>query len=164
MIRPLEERDVDAFIALRRRALEQAPLVFAASPEDDFVSSPQAVRDGIARAPDWIIFGAFDPELSGTVGVMRDRHRKMLHKVHIWGMYVLPEKRRRGIASALLAAAIAHARSLSGISAIHLGVTSAGDDARRLYERAGFQVWGTQPDALRAGDRSVSEYHMVLIP
>ena len=163
MIRPLEERDADAFIALRRRALADSPLVFAASPDDDFVSSPQAVRDGIARAPDWIIFGAFDPELAGTVGVMRDRHRKMSHKVHVWGMYVLPEKRRRGIASSLLTAAISHARSLDGISAIHLGVTSAGDDARRLYERAGFKVWGTQPDALRDGGQSVSEYHMVLI-
>ena len=163
MIRPLEERDAEVFVALRRRALTDSPLVFAASLEDDFVASPQAVRDGIARAPDWIIFGAFDTGLAGAVGVMRDRHRKMSHKVHVWGMYVVPEKRRRGIASALLAAALDHARALPGISAIHLGVTSAGDDARRLYERAGFRIWGTQPDALRAGDESVSEYHMVLI-
>ena len=97
---------------------------------------------------------------------MRSRHTTPAHCSHLRhkGMYVLPEKRRRGIASALLTAAISHARALPSVSAIHLGVTSAGEDARRLYERAGFKVWGTQPDALRAGGESVSEYHMVLIP
>ena len=34
--------------------------------------------------------------------------------------------------------------------------------ARRLYERAGFEIWGTEPEALRHDGQSVAEHHMAL--
>ena len=162
MIRLLQADDVEAFIALRKRALIEEPLAFAASPEDDFAASADALRDSMRRAPDWVLFGAFDPGLVGTVGLLRARHVKASHKVHIWGMYVAPPHRGRGIGAELLRAAIDHARSIEDVDALHLGVSSAADAARRLYERAGFRVWGVEEDALRAGGQSVREYHMVL--
>ena len=39
-------------------------------------------------------------------------------------------------------------------------MTSDAPEARRLYERAGFVSWGTEPDALRHEGRSVSETNM----
>jgi RimJ/RimL family protein N-acetyltransferase len=77
-------------------------------------------------------------------------------------MYVVSGRRRQGIASDLLAAAIRHARSLPGISWIHLTVSSAAPAAQRLYERAGFHVWGTEIDAMRYAGQSVVDYHMAL--
>ena len=59
-------------------------------------------------------------------------------------------------------ATVDHARMLPGVSWLHLSVSSAADEARRLYERVGFRVWGTEPDALRDGGRSVVEHHMAL--
>jgi hypothetical protein len=35
-------------------------------------------------------------------------------------------------------------------------------EAQRLYERAGFQVWGTEPDALRHDGQAVVAHHMAL--
>lgn len=163
MIRPLGEPDLDAYIALRREALFDLPLAFAASPEDDFASDREALRASLGRAPDWILFGAFDGDnLVGIAGMIRDRHVKAAHKMHLWGMYVTPLHRRRGLAAALLAAAIEHARNVDGIAALHLGVTTAAADAHRVYERAGFVTWGTEPDALRADGRAVGEVRMVL--
>ena len=101
LIRPLEERDLGAYAGLRRRALSEEPLAFAASPESDVVVQ-------IGKAPDWMLFGAFDGELVGSVGMIRSRHPKAAHKLHLWGMYVLPTHRRQGIAARLLGAAIAH--------------------------------------------------------
>ena len=43
-----------------------------------------------------------------------------------------------------------------------LSVSSAAPEAKRLYERTGFQVWGTQPEALRHDGRSVVEHYMAL--
>ena len=161
-IRTLCADDADAYAALRRRALLDAPLAFGASPSDDLAASSDAVREQLRHGPESVILGAFRDQLVGAVGVLRDRHLKAAHKVRVWGMYVVPQHRRRGIAAELLAAAIAHARSLPGVESVHLIVSSAAPGARRLYERAGFQVWGTEPDALRHEGQSVVEHHMVL--
>jgi RimJ/RimL family protein N-acetyltransferase len=162
MIRELRGDDVEAYAALRREALLDSPLAFGASPNDDFASSPQAIRDQLRRAPEWVILGAFQNDLIGAVGVMRDRHAKASHKVHLWGMYVAPSHRRRGIGADLVRAALQHARTLPGVSWVHLAVTSAAPGALRLYERAGFEIWGTEPDALRHDGETVVEHHMAL--
>ena len=96
------------------------------------------------------------------VGLHRDHHHKAAHKVHLWGMYVAPEQRRQGVAAALLAAAIAHARTLPGVAWAHLSVSDTAPAARRLYDRAGFHCWGSEPDALRHDGRSGVEHHLAL--
>jgi ribosomal protein S18 acetylase RimI-like enzyme len=161
-IRRLAEADADAYADLRREALRDAPLGFAASPSDDVASSAEAVREQLRHAPGGIILGAFQPELVGAVGIFRDRHVKASHKMHLWGLYVVPGRRRQGVASALLQAALAHARTLPGVDWVHLCVTSAVPGAIRLYERAGFQTWGIEPEALRHEGQSVVDHHMAL--
>jgi RimJ/RimL family protein N-acetyltransferase len=173
MIRALHETDLEAYIALRQEALRDTPLAFAASPDDDFASNVEGMRESLRKAPDWMLFGAFDedrvigntfdgPRLAGAVGLFRDRHLKAAHKMHLWGMYVTPSARGRGAGAELMDAAIAHARNTPGIDWIFLGVSSAAPAARRLYERKGFQLWGTEPDALRENGRSVDEYRLAL--
>lgn len=162
-IRLLQPEDAEAYAAIRHRALLEAPLAFASSPQDDSACSPDTVRQRLAHgAPDSVIVGAFDPELIGTLGLYRDNHLKAAHKVHLWGMYVAPSHRRRGIGAQLLDAAIQYARSLPRVSIVRLSVSSAMPGAQRLYERAGFCIWGAEPDALRHKDESVTEHHMLL--
>jgi RimJ/RimL family protein N-acetyltransferase len=161
-IRLLREHDAEAYTEFRRQGLLELPLAFGASPTDDFAASPAAVREQLRRAPEWVILGAFLDGLVGAVGLFRDRHLKSSHKVHIWGMYVAPSYRRQGVAAELLQAAIRHARTLPGVAWVHLTVTSAAPGARRLYERAGFELWGTEPDALRHDGQTVADHHMAL--
>lgn len=161
-IRELREQDAESYAVLRREALLAAPLAFAASPADDVAASVEAIRETIRRAPEAVILGAFRDGLVGALGVARDRHHKASHKVHVWGTYVAPRHRRQGLASALLEAALRHARALPGIAWVHLSVSSAAPEARRLYERAGFRIWGTEPDALRHEGRILDEHHMAL--
>ena len=162
IVRILTVEDAEAYVELRRASLIAAPLAFAASLEDDVASSAEAVRQQIARGPDYATFGAFDDQLIGALGIGRDRHIKAAHKVFVWGMYVAPSHRRRGVAAALLDAVITHARTLENVTWLHLSVSSAAPEAQRLYERAGFERWGSEPDALRYGGESVVEHHMVL--
>ena len=128
-------------------------------PDDDRSSSPEAVVETL-RDPESAIFGAFDRALVGSIGVYREPHLKAAHKAHVWGMYVAPAHRGRGVGAALLQAALDHARSLPGVSWVHLGVSSAAPAARHVYEAAGFEVWGAEPEALRHGGESIVEYHM----
>ena len=162
-IRILAADDFDDYVALRRASLIEAPLALTASPEDDHhAGSVKRLREQLKLAPDWAIFGAYMPELAGIAGLYRDPHIKRSHIMTLWGMYVAPGHRGAGVARSLLEAAIAHARSVTGVQAIQLSVTSAAPAARRVYERAGFRLWGTEPDALRYDGQSVVENHMTL--
>ena len=161
-IRLLTPEDAAAYVALRRESLLDSPLAFTSSPEDDTASSTEAVREMLARGPDNVIVGGFAPELAGIVGMYRDSHLKRAHKMNIWGMYVTPAHRGGGLGLALMKAAIEHARSVAGITCIDLSVNSTAPAAQRMYERAGFRVWGCEPDALRYAGEITQEHHMSL--
>src|SRR5271166_6005205 len=157
-IRVLTEQDAGELFRLRRLALLDAPDAFLAAPEDDLYASESATREQLRRGSDAAVFGAYTEGLAGMLGLYRASHVKSAHKAFLWGMFVLPASRRRGLGRALLDAAIAHARTRTGIAAVHLSVSSGATAARRLYEQAGFRVWGTERDAIRVGRRSFDEY------
>ncbi len=82
----------------------------------------------------------------------RDRDRRVigfcafwrvLDELHINNLAVLPEQRRSGVGSALLARVLAEAPAL-GTRCLYLEVRQSNDAARRLYERFGFTVTGTR--------------------
>ena len=161
-VRLLGEDEAETYAALRRESLLDSPLAFTSSPEDDTASSAAGVREILARGAESVVLGAFVEGLVGAVGMYRDRHLKRSHKMHVWGMYVTPAQRGRGIALALLEGAIRHARSVPGISCIDLSVNSTAPGAQRVYERAGFRMWGAEPDALRYKGQITLEHHMSL--
>jgi ribosomal protein S18 acetylase RimI-like enzyme len=161
-IRRLRADDAEAYVALRREMLADTPIAFLASPEDDFVRDVAAVRRLLGQGDIDVIFGAFAPTLVGAVGMFRDKHAKAAHKANIWGMYVSPESRRAGVGRRLLAAAIAHARTLDGVRQLALSVSDDTPGALALYESIGFRRWGTEPRAMQWAGRFVDEHHMVL--
>ena len=161
-IRLLEPDDAAALFRLRRESLHAEPCAFLASPEDDLASSEEAVRAMLTRAPEAVVFGARAPELVGLVGLHRGNQRKAAHLANLWGLYVTGAWRGRGVGERLVRTAVAHARTLPGVSAVRLGVSESAAGARRLYERCGFVPWGTEPGAMRCDGRSLAECHMQL--
>lgn len=162
MIRRLGEGDIEAFVALRREALADSPRAFSASPESDVAQDPEFLRRMMARPEVQVFLGAFDDgTLAGTAAVYRCESSKESHKAVLWGMYVRPGSRGRGRGAALLTAAVAHARSLAGVTHLHLSVADTAAAAQRLYERAGFVRWGTEPAALMVDGAPVDIHHMV---
>ena len=161
-IRRLIPSDAEALLAIRQRSLREEPFAFLSSPEDDILSSVEATCQSLARAPDAVIFGAFVPELVGMVGLYRARQAKAAHKCFVWGMYLRPDARGQGTARRLLDAVIDHARSLDGVTMVGLTVSETAAPARRLYESAGFDIWGLEPQAIRIDGQTTREYHMGL--
>jgi ribosomal protein S18 acetylase RimI-like enzyme len=161
MIRRLVAADAADFLRIRREALAQEPLAFCASPEDDRAQSAADFERYLTH-PTNAAFGAFAPELVGIVGVVREVRAKTAHRAQVWGVYVTAAHRGQGHGRALVEAAIGYARSLRGVTQLQLAVTEPGKAALKLYERAGFVVWGTEPDAIRVDGAFVAEHHMVL--
>ena len=162
-VRALAPDDAPALIVLRREALTHDPLAFGASPDDDRGLSLDQMRASLATPAGSAVFGAFDGgALVGMVGVTRVERVKMRHREMVWGMYVTPAARGKGVGSSILRAAVDHARSWPGVLQVHLAVTDAAVHAQRMYLRAGFREWGLEPRALQWEGRHVDEHHMVL--
>jgi RimJ/RimL family protein N-acetyltransferase len=66
--------------------------------------------------------------------------------LEVKGLDVDPTRRREGIGSLLVGAAIARARE-RGMRRLVLRVLSTNDPARRLYERHGFELEGARREA-----------------
>lgn len=164
-IRHLTPEDTDTYIALRKAMLRDAPASFGSDLTDDRGSDPVLMRQRLKDYPQSVTFGAFDVatgRLVGALGFRRETRKKQAHGASLWGMYVDPGCRRRGIARRLVSAAIDYASGLDGLSRLALSVSTSAPGAQRLYESLGFVVWGTEPDALRVDGVSHGERHMLL--
>ncbi len=161
-LRALRPDDAPAVVALRREALETKPFAFGATVADDKGLQLDSVRVVLAD-PDQAIFGGFEGGvLVGMAGLRREAGAKRNHRCSVWGVYVTPRARRRGIARALLVAAIEHARGWAGVEQVNLGVTPEAEGARRMYASLGFTEWGRAPRAHRWEGRYVDMIHMAL--
>lgn len=163
--RPLIPDDAEAYSALRREMLLDSPWAFGASPEDD--RPVEAVRRGLTEPCNSIlaVIGENDGEagrLLAAAGVRREEKRKRRHIAYIWGVYVTPSARGRGLGRLVVGAAIDTARGWEGVSAVQLAVSENAPAARRVYESLGFRRWGYEPDALRIDGRPFGEIHMHL--
>lgn len=111
--------------------------------------------------PTELVFGAFEADrLMGVAGLRYQRRERTKHKAWLFGMAVLPEARGRGIGRALVEAVLEKARSTPGVLLVQLTVTESNTAAVQLYESCGFSAFGTEPLALRIGDRYVPKVHM----
>jgi ribosomal protein S18 acetylase RimI-like enzyme len=162
VIRHLTPLDIDAYIQLRREALVLDPFAFSASQGTDQAQSPPVLQK-ILSSQDEAIVGAFEPELAGIAGVYRERAPKNRHRSRIWGVYVTPAHRGKGLGEALLRDAVEFARGTEGVRQIHLSVADGAAAALALYRKMGFEVWGTEPAALQVGGVFVAEHHMVMV-
>ena len=149
-VRILTSSDAAAFRALRLRALREHPEAFTSSFEEDARKPLSATEQRIAGDSGSVFWGAFaDSDIRGMIGLTRDSRAKTQHKGDIVAMYVAPELGRRGLARALLQAAIDYARREAGLEQLVLTVTRTNQAAAKLYKSAGFVTFGLQPRAIK---------------
>lgn len=111
--------------------------------------------------PTELVFGAFaGGRLVGVAGLRFERRERTMHKASLFGMFVRRELRGQGIARALVGAVLERAQSTPGTRVVQLGVTQPNAPALRLYESCGFRPFGTEPYAIKVGERFVSFVHM----
>jgi RimJ/RimL family protein N-acetyltransferase len=155
----------EAYARLRRAMLIDVPRAFASSPGEAHGEKPEAIVEYLAD-PCQAIAVVDHPhkpgELAAAAGIMRMKHRKMNHRVNIWGVYCVPELRGQGLGRAAMVRAIERARDWDGVEVIGLSVSARSPGALALYESLGFVRWGLEPDAMRIDGEAFDEVHLAL--
>jgi RimJ/RimL family protein N-acetyltransferase len=161
-IRPLAPSDAHAFQALRLRGLLECPEAFASSFEEECGTPITEIEKRLQPRPDSAIFGAFEgSKLCALVGLQREGMVKLAHKSFIWGVYVAPETRGRGVGAEILHHTLSYAATVLGTRQVNLGVNTKNSAAVALYKKLGFVEYGLERDYLLVNGALQDEYQMV---
>lgn len=163
-IRLLTVDDAEAFWHLRLEMLRNDPASFADSTEEHETTTVDSVRQRLEEsnpASNFVVGSFADGRLTGSAGFFRRPNNKERHKGHVWGVYVSPSQRGKGVGKALMLEIIRRARQIAGIEQITL-VASAKLPAQKLYESVGFKGYGIEPRSLKIGAEYVDDVLMVL--
>lgn len=168
MVRLAASDDFSAWWVVRKRALGQHPDAFGSTLADALATSDDDARArfvNVSVAGDNAVFVAIDETgtMVGVTGIRRETGRKETHRAGIWGVYVDPAARGQRVGGKLLDAAIAYARTLTGILQLELTVACHNAPAFALYQRSGFQVFGRHPRGLMLEGTPIDEFLMVLL-
>lgn len=166
-LRLMQDADLLGYKALRDAMLAGHPEAFTSDAETegrrDLASYRGRLAGGNGGTTLFTLVAIDTGRVVGAITCEREPRRKVQHIAHLVGMMVADTHRGRGIGRALLAAALAQLRATPGLSQVTLSVTAGNRAALALYAGAGFERYGSLPDAIRLPDgRSLAKELMRL--
>jgi RimJ/RimL family protein N-acetyltransferase len=164
LIRKMVKADAEAYRDLRLHALQTNPEAFGGSYEESLEQGIEFFRNRIPEldSENVIFVAEVDSQLLGMMGLVRSDRLKSKHRATVWGVFVDPALRGKGVGRRLMEAISNHARQLGGLRHVSLSVITTNTPALRLYESFGFTVWGTEPESLLVNGIYYDEYYMNL--
>ncbi|MDV3220741.1 GNAT family N-acetyltransferase [Intrasporangium sp.] len=141
----------------RLEALEDAPDAFWYTYADEAVFDEADWRQRIEGA--WLVQARDAQGVIGSVGLGAHWETERATTGELFGLYVAPRARGRGVGEALVNAVLDEARHL-GRTEVVLEVGSTNEAAIALYERCGFVRTGaTEPHPRRADIHEIEMVH-----
>ncbi|MGM3274993.1 GNAT family N-acetyltransferase [Ralstonia sp. 24A2] len=154
---PAAAADVADYRAIRLTALRDSPEAFGSTYDAEAGLPLEAFAERLATT---IVLGAYDgTQIAGMVGFKQQTIAKLAHKGFIWGFYVAPEVRGRGVGTALVDGIVAAATGQ--VEQLTLSVVHTNAAALALYQRCGFETYGVEPRALKSAAGYADEVLMV---
>ena len=156
-IRRVTTDDVEALREIRLEALRNNPIAFTADPEVAEKRSAEEWKERIRGSP--IYFACDGDIVVGMTGIFRNKSAVTRHQGWIWGVYVQPAYRSRGIAASMIMQCLRWARE-AGLTVTYIATAASNTPAVRCYANCGFTVYGLQPMAIFHDGRYYDELMM----
>jgi RimJ/RimL family protein N-acetyltransferase len=156
--RRLGPEDALAYRDIRLEGLKREPAAFGSTHEREAPKTPSQWAEQLGHN---FTFGVFEgADLVGVATFIPEELEKTAHRAHLVAVYLKPAARGKGASRVLFETLIAEARK--HVVQLHLAVTTDNEPARRLYQRFGFEIYGTDPRGLNVDGRFYDDYLMVL--
>lgn len=160
-IRKLGVKDAQAYYDLRIEALRNSPDAFSTRLEDAILRPVEKTAENLALE-NAVTFGAFTKGvLCGNVTLLRNEAPKLSHRASVVAVYITPDKRGKGLALRLMQELLHYALKWQGLERLDLMVASENLPAIALYERLGFEKYGTEIRAMKTPVKYIDEDMMV---
>ena len=160
----LTSKDYDQFYSLRLESLGTCPEEFATDAEAWKAAPRETINRLLVNSEerkDTPILGAWmDDVLIGLIGANRDSRPSVSHKSTLWGWYVTPAHRRRGVGQSLLDEVIKILKDERDLRLIRAVVTVTSRSAISLLEKQGFKVYGQEPEAKQINDKYYDQVYL----
>jgi GNAT superfamily N-acetyltransferase len=147
------------FKTLRLEALRSEPAAFSSTHAETILRSDESWRQWLANPRCIVLMATVGTIQAGIVGAYLGSDDGDRSVAIVFGMYVAPPFRDRGVGKLLLSSLLDVVSGDPDILTIRLWVTETQVAARRLYEAAGFRVVGR--DAVQV--QSDGELHDELV-
>ena len=151
---------------LRLEALLNEPSAFASSYEDELAFPDEVwtarLTTAFERDGNLTFFAEIEGALVGMAGAGWSARAKLRHVAEVYGVYVAPGMRGRGLASALMRRLLDELRAQGHIEKARLTVNSEARAALRLYAKLGFEIVGSARRELRVDGRYYDLHAMEL--
>jgi RimJ/RimL family protein N-acetyltransferase len=141
---------------LRLEALKNEPLAFSSSYEEEQLIVETGWRTRIENA----LFAIDNGKLVGIVGFFRNNRIKTNHVGEIFGVYVRPAYRDKGIGKQLITAIIEEIKKTEGIEKIKIGVNPTQKAAAHIYRKFGFKKVGLLKKDMQVNGKFYDELWM----
>jgi ribosomal protein S18 acetylase RimI-like enzyme len=162
-LRRLGRADAERFKAMRVYAATESPASVKPTPEEELERPIEEFEKKLSWDSHNFVLGAFDgDQMVGIAGLRREPGKKIHHTATLWGIYVTPRYRARGIAKRLVRAILDIAGGIAEITQIRLSVHTRNAPARQLYTASGFKTYGIERNVIRHGEESFDEELMMM--
>ena len=155
--------DAEAFSVLRRLVTADNPVPMGLTLEEELTRPLQGFRDQLSAPAPNAAFGVFvDGQLRACAALAwTSRFPSSMHKALLWGCFVEPGFRGRGLGRQVVGRALDHARQNS-VRRVNLTVFLPNRAAVNLYASLGFKPYGLEPEAVCLGGNYHDGQHMTL--
>jgi RimJ/RimL family protein N-acetyltransferase len=151
VIRPTTLEDAAAFRELRLNGLREIPIAFGSDYESSaarpYEHWQERVRRGAGDENGVCYVADARGALVGITALWREEDIKLRHSAFVVSVYVHPEWRGMGLATALIEACLAYAQQL-GLRIVKLSVNTTNAAAIRRYLSLGFSIYGVDPEVI----------------
>ena len=156
----LKPENAQEYLELRKVSEIELPQYVGPGAERELMSGNEGIAKIVVayESEGTILFGAFSEEkLVGVIAISRRLSPKFQHRAFIWGMYISSEYRQLRVGALLLAHVQSWAKNHQEVNVLWLQVTESNTPAVSFYKKHGFEIYGTEPQALF----TQGEYHNV---